>query len=581
MIKRLSFLLLVAGIINSHFAHASTSLPISAVHLPEKYKSTIDFICSISQPENLSNNLKKLLAMLEKPQHTCSLKTINKANQDAIVLLKKAHLLFLNESDFNLILNYLENYTEAINEDNAFIKMTTNNGKAVDIVDENINADELFFEILDTNEEAITCKEKKYGSFECYYGPRGPRGRRGHRGHTGQTGATGVTGATGATGAIGLQGITGSTGATGITGITGPTGATGATGATGVTGTTGSTGATGATGPTGATGTTGQTGPTGATGATGITGATGSTGTTGPTGITGATGAIGITGPTGPTGATGITGPTGATGSTGATGITGQTGLTGATGATGNTGTTGPTGPTGATGITGATGATGVAGITGPTGATGSTGATGITGATGATGTTGSTGATGGCGLNELFLNANQLTGINTEGGLEIATLFYPYGPDDQTASVNGWELFPDDPNIKYTVGANFNIPNDLDTTQPVTVILHFLVSQFPTIGDQAKIQLQADYKNSGNELGIQPPATGFADTQVSPDFTVTQPIGPNNLIQISVPISLNPTQITGPWAIFQIKRIAPAANEYQEAIYLSTISVQYSRLCA
>jgi len=183
-------------------------------------------------------------------------------------------------------------------------------------------------------------------------------------------------------------------------------------------------------------------------------------------------------------------------------------------------------------------------------------------------------------GLNELFLNANMMTGINTEGGLLEPTLFFPYGPDFATASVNGWELQPDIfEGVRYTVGANFDVPIDLDVTQPVTVVLHFLVPQAESSGNQAKIQLQADYKNSNQELGILPPATGFADTQVSPDFTIIQPVTPPNLEQISVSIPLDTSKITGDWAIFQIKRIDPAVNEYSSAIYLSTISVQYSRL--
>jgi hypothetical protein len=187
------------------------------------------------------------------------------------------------------------------------------------------------------------------------------------------------------------------------------------------------------------------------------------------------------------------------------------------------------------------------------------------------------------CGLNELFLNANMMTGINAldDLGLLSPVLFFPYGPEFSTASVNGWELQPDIGVVRYTVGANFDIPIDLDRTQPVTVVLHFLVQQFGDPGNQAKIQLQADYKNNDQELGALPPATGFADTQVSPDFTIVEPINPANLEQVSISIPLDTSKITGDWAILQIKRIAPASNEYINSFYLSTISVQYTRICA
>jgi len=195
-------------------------------------------------------------------------------------------------------------------------------------------------------------------------------------------------------------------------------------------------------------------------------------------------------------------------------------------------------------------------------------------------GNRGSRGRRARSGQNELFLNANMMTGINTEGGLLEPTLFFPYGFDFATASVNGWEIQPDVfQGVRYTVGANFDIPIDLDVTQPVTVVLHFLIPQVETVGNQAKIQLQADYKNSNQELGSLPPATGFADTQVSADFTIIQPVTSPNLEQISIAIPLDTSKITGTWAILQIKRIAPAANDYNSSIYLSTISVQYSRI--
>jgi len=82
--------------------------------------------------------------------------------------------------------------------------------------------------------------------------------------------------------------------------------------------------------------------------------------------------------------------------------------------ATGSTGPIGPTGPQGIQGITGPTGSIGNTGAMGSTGATGSTGAVGATGATGSTGATGATGA----------------------GQKVTATINFPNGPEDTTASV-------------------------------------------------------------------------------------------------------------------------------------------------
>jgi len=403
-------------------------------------------------------------------------------------------------------------------------------------------------------------------------GPRGKRGKTGKRGSTGSMGATGATGNTGATGTTAATGATGNTGATGFTGATGVTGTTGPTGTTGVTGVTGATGATGNIGNTGTTGATGSTGFTGATGATGFMGATGNTG------ATGAMGEIGATGSAGNTGSTGFTGATGSTGSIGNTGFTGATGPTGATGVTGNTGSTGATGETGFTGATGSTGATGF------TGATGMTGNTGATGATGETGSTGATGADANAGLAELFINAQMMAWFS-EGTFPPSDSFAPYYDFDTLMGTRtnmlAWRLRDSLQDI--TIGANFNVPIDLDTTQPVTAVIHLLVTDFPEVGGEAKLQVQIDYQPDGGLLGVEPPATGFADIQNSADFTVlpVTPFPSNNLRHISVSVPLDPTKIMGTWAFITVERIAPATTEYDGTLYLSTISIQYSRISA
>lgn len=189
------------------------------------------------------------------------------------------------------------------------------------------------------------------------------------------------------------------------------------------------------------------------------------------------------------------------------------------------------------------------------------------------------------CGQNELFLNADMMTHSAFEGPFDM-TPFFPYGAQFNSAPINTWRLnqtpFGDDID---KVGANFDIPIDLDRTQPVTVVLHFLIPEIITTGNQAKILVEADYKNSGNLLGVEAPATGFADSQTSPDFTIIipAPSTPNgtNLVQISTSVSLNPALITGDWAFLQITRILPAANNYDSPLFLSTISVQYTRICS
>ena len=327
----------------------------------------------------------------------------------------------------------------------------------------------------------------------------------------------------------------------------------------------------GPTGATGVTGNTGRTGPTGATGATGATGLTGNTGPTGPTGTTGATGITGSTGATGSTGLIGNTGPTGPTGATGATGITGSTGATGATGLTGNTGPTGPTGATGATGITGSTGATGA------TGSTGNTGQTGPTGATGATGT-------GGCGKGQLFINEFMMAS-NSSGNPTI-TFTKVYGTTTNGPIITAWKLNPSGSTF-MPICADFGLPQDLDTASPITLEIHFMIDRISaSSGNVANVQVQADYAASGVEIGSSAPATGFAETLTSGNFSIVEPTGGAggqlNLRHITTSITLDGSKMVGKnWGYLTLSRVAPTSGtEYNKDIYLCMFVFKYTRIC-
>lgn len=89
----------------------------------------------------------------------------------------------------------------------------------------------------------------------------------------------------------------------------------------------------------------------------------------------------------------------------------------------------------------------------------------------------------------------------------------------------------------------------------------------------------------SNNEIGgIVSPATGYSDTQISGDFTVTPPdtASDTNVRQLSIAIPLDPTAITpGDWAYILATRIPASTNEYENYLWLSTLSLQYSRICS
>lgn len=182
-------------------------------------------------------------------------------------------------------------------------------------------------------------------------------------------------------------------------------------------------------------------------------------------------------------------------------------------------------------------------------------------------------------GLNELFINAAMMTWFGQ-------AVFQPEAPvapyiDPTYTDMLTWTLYPSTEFIgNPPVGANFNIPIDLDVTQPVTAVIHVLVDSSVETGNQAKLQVQADYQPNNGLLGSVAPATGFADTENSADFTVISatPSLSDNFVHMAISIPLDTTKMAvGDWAFITVGRITPAANEYSGILFLSTISIQYS----
>ena len=110
--------------------------------------------------------------MLERAENVSSLETVRSATNDALALLEKSHDQFQNQEEFSLIHNYLRNYAQALNDDNAFAIMTANRKNPADVYLADIS-DEQYLDIVDANEKAITRQID-------IIGPRGPRGHRGH-----------------------------------------------------------------------------------------------------------------------------------------------------------------------------------------------------------------------------------------------------------------------------------------------------------------------------------------------------------------------------------------------------------------
>jgi hypothetical protein len=157
------------------------------------------------------------------------------------------------------------------------------------------------------------------------------------------------------------------------------------------------------------------------------------------------------------------------------------------------------------------------------------------------------------------------------------------YGNTYNAPAFSAWILSPSTVGIDFEnfIGTQSVIPNDLDTTMPVFLDFHILVAQFGDLGD-AQLQLQADYVTNNQEFGGNLPATGFAQTVLSGDFAILEPTNATNLTHTIVTVPLDQAlMLNSDWIFFLVTRVATTGNEYPDNIYLSSITVRYTRMCS
>jgi len=184
------------------------------------------------------------------------------------------------------------------------------------------------------------------------------------------------------------------------------------------------------------------------------------------------------------------------------------------------------------------------------------------------------------CGFNELFINAEMMFSAIFDDVAIQPVAFTPYPPS--LVTMLAWAMPSPLISPLPPIGANFDLPVDIDKTQPITIVIHMLVDSSSLIsGNMAKLLIDLDFKSNNDLVGTVPPAV--APVQItSADFVVTPAIPPvsTNLRQISVSIPFDISTTLGDWAFIDVSRIPAAANEFSGNIYLSTISIQYHRFC-
>ena len=222
----------------------------------------------------------------------------------------------------------------------------------------------------------------------------------------------------------------------------------------------------------------------------------------------------------------------------------------------------------------------------GPRGSRGPRGHRGRRGATGNTGATGATGSSLECGVNSLFINASMMTDLYNAN--PNASFNNVYGPSTSfsTAPIAAWEIaiafFQPVPKAMQ-----FAIPNDIDTTQPITLTIHCFNSPNVEASGFVAFQVQTDYKSNGFEIGTSAPATGFSENLTTPNHLVVDPVGSGvdqeNLRYFTTSVPLDGTLIAGnTWAYVSLFRVDPSddENDYSASVYLTAVSIEYTRLC-
>ncbi|BDC34733.1 hypothetical protein Noda2021_06910 [Candidatus Dependentiae bacterium Noda2021] len=230
---------------------------------------------------------------------------------------------------------------------------------------------------------------------------------------------------------------------------------------------------------------------------------------------------------------------------------------------TGNTGNTGASGVTGLTGFTGITGAQGAVGITGPTGNSGAQGLQGATGQAGATGPTG------------LALQDSLLFNIyDTDATLENIVLIRGFDLSLTGAFfVEGGSL-TGVPNPNGPVTLMFNLPVNLNPSEPMSLVAHFTVDTLAA--NQGFVQVEADVDFVPTNGGI------VGGTYSQPNLTsgpIAVPFSGTPGIEAEFHVTF-PLTITGVTSeslvVVTINRIASGLAEFAGSIKFISASLLY-----
>jgi len=172
-----------------------------------------------------------------------------------------------------------------------------------------------------------------------------------------------------------------------------------------------------------------------------------------------------------------------------------------------------------------------------------------------------------------IDFNANMMTSLESTMPNMI------FGTGVASPSINAWIMSPRDAEPKTPINMQFGIPSSLKKNKPVSLDLHFLISNQGAESGEARLQLKAEYLKDGDSFNINAEHPSFIQTIRSANFSINEPISSDSVKYVMVNIPLDRNVISQyQFALYSLSRIAPFGGqpEYMGDIFLVAATFNY-----
>lgn len=174
--------------------------------------------------------------------------------------------------------------------------------------------------------------------------------------------------------------------------------------------------------------------------------------------------------------------------------------------------------------------------------------------------------------IGSVAFNANMMS------NLEYTTPNMVFGTGVASPSINAWIMSSSDVAASQEpINMQFAIPS-ISKSKPVSLELHFLVSNQGEAAGDVRIQVEERYLDSGDIFNINAANPSFNQIINSNPFRITEPASADSVKYIMVTIPLSKEISKHDFALFSLSRIAPNGSrpEYMGDIFLAAAAFRY-----